>query len=152
VRYHVAFIVTLGLAACSVAPASRGQPQALGHAPAAAPAPENASLDSTLQFLLTAAATDFRDHRPPDPVRFRDVRLGHLTTPNGERRYMLCGQFLPAQDVDSATWMHFATIKTSGYEQWLGAQAVGFCQDPSVTWHSVGDVSSALWSRFESLQ
>ena len=142
-RYQLAIIAILGLAACSA-----------NRAPTvpAAPARAEKSVDSTLQFLLTAAATDFRDHRPPEPVRFRDVRLGHFTTSDGERRYLLCGQFLPAQDGTGQHWMSFATIRTSGYEQWLGAQSVGFCQDRSITWDSVGDLSSALWRRFEALR
>src|SRR6185503_1142506 len=53
---------------------------------------------AVVQFLLAAAATDFHTHRPPDPVRFRDVRIGRVMTPGGEEQYMLCGQFLPAQE------------------------------------------------------
>jgi hypothetical protein len=55
-------------------------------------------------------------------------------TAGGEKQYMLCGQFLPAQEEGKSQWMPFATIKTPNYEQWLGAQAVGFCQDSSVIW------------------
>jgi ribonuclease Z len=110
-----------------------------------------ASLDSTIQFLLRSAAADFHAHRPPDPVRFRDVRLGHTTNSSGERQYRLCGQFLPAAE-GTAEWTPFTTIKTSGYEQWLGAQAAGYCRGASFAWDSVDDLSSSLWSRFESLQ
>jgi hypothetical protein len=46
----------------------------------------------------------------------------------------------------------FATIKTSGYEQWIGAQAVGFCQRSSVIWDKAGDLSSSLQSRLDSLR
>ena len=65
---------------------------------------------------------------------------------------MLCGQFLPAPEGGKADWTPFVTIKTSDYEQWLGAQALAFCQGSSVTWHPVGDLSSSLWSRLESLR
>jgi len=65
---------------------------------------------------------------------------------------MLCGQFLPAQEGGKAEWTPFATIKTSGYEQWIGAQAAAFCQRPSVMWDKVGDLPSLLQSRLASLR
>jgi hypothetical protein len=80
------------------------------------------------------------------------VRVGHAKTPSGEEQYRLCGQFLPAQDEGKAEWTPFVTIKTSGYEQYIGAQAAGFCQDSSVTWDEAGDLSSALQSRLDSLR
>jgi hypothetical protein len=73
-------------------------------------------------------------------------------TPGGEAQYLLCGQFLPEQEGDKAEWLHFATIKTSGYEQLIGAQPVGSCQGSSVIWDKVGDLSSSLQSRRDSLQ
>jgi hypothetical protein len=73
-------------------------------------------------------------------------------TVSGEKQYMLCGQFLPAPEGGKAEWMPFATIKTSGYEQWIGAQAAGFCQGSSVIWDKVGDLSSSLQSRLDSLR
>ena len=107
---------------------------------------------TVVQFLLTAAATDFHTHRSPGPVRFRDVRIGHVLTPSGEEEYRLCGQFLPAQEAGKAEWTPFATIKTSDYEQYVGAQAAGFCQDSSVIWDNVDDLSSSLQSRLDSLR
>ena len=65
---------------------------------------------------------------------------------------MLCGQFLPVQGEAKAEWTPFATIKTSGYEQWTGTQAAGFCQGSSIVWDKVGDLSSALQSRLDSLR
>lgn len=110
------------------------------------------SVDSVASFLLDAAAGDFHAHRPPDPVRFRDVRLGHVSTPGGEPQYLLCGQFLPAQTEGEAEWIPFATIRTSGYEQWTGAQAEGFCRQASVTWDETGDLSSRLMDRLAALR
>ena len=143
-RYLAVLFATLVLAACSTAPVKRSESQA-GEL-------QKASTDSVVQFLLTAAATDFHTHRPPDPVRFRDVRIGHVMTTSGEKLYMLCGQFLPAQEGGKAEWTPFATIKTSGYEQWIGAQAAGYCQDSSVMWDKAGDLSSSLQSRLDSLR
>jgi hypothetical protein len=105
-----------------------------------------------VEFLLTSAATDFHTHRPPDPVRFRDVRLGHLTTDSGEEQYLLCGQFLPAEGGADAEWTPFATIKTSDYEQWIGGQGAGYCEQLPVVWDEVGDLSASLQSRLHSLR
>ena len=134
-RYLAVLFATLVLAACSTT-----QSQAVS--PARVP-------DPVVQFLLTAAATDFHTHGPSG-VRFRDVRIGHVTTPAGGEQYMLCGQFLPAQDGGKAEWTPFATIKTSGYEQWVGVRAAGFCQGSSVIWDKEGDLSSSLQSRLEA--
>jgi len=152
-RRHLAvFWVAFGLAACHRSPARDNETQAVSPARIPTPDPKSASLDSIKQFLLTAAATDFRNHRPPDPARFRDVRLGHLTSPSGERQYRLCGQLLPAHGGDEAEWTPFATIQTSYYEQWIGGQATRFCQGPTVEWDEVGDLSSALQNRLDSLR
>jgi hypothetical protein len=152
---YLAFILfaTLVFAACSKAPVRSNESQAVS-SPTQIPVSEQqkTSIDSIEQFLLTSAATDFRTHRPPDPVRFRDVRMGHVTNPNGEPQYRLCGQFLPAEQSGKAEWISFATIKTSGYEQWIGAQAAGYCQGSSFAWDNVGDLSAALQSRFDSLR
>lgn len=144
-RYIAALVATFVLAACSTSPTTRGESQAVSPAQVLAP-------DSVVQFLLTAAATDFYTHRPPDPVRFRNVRVGHLIAPGGDELYILCGQFLPAQEGGNAEWTPFATIKTSGYEQWTGAQAVGFCQGSPVQWDNVDDLSASLQSRLDSLR
>ena len=151
-RYLAVLFATLILAACSTAPVTRSESQSVSPTKVPAPEPQKASLDSVVQFLLTAAATDFHTHRPPDPVSFRDVRIGHVTAPSGEEQYRLCGQFLPAQEGGKAEWTPFATIKTSGYEQLIGAQAAGFCQGSSVIWDKVGDLSSSLKSRLDSLR
>jgi hypothetical protein len=137
-RYLAVLCATFGLAACSTAPATRSDSQA------ASPA--------VVEFLLSSAAADFHTHRPPDPVRFRDVRIGHAIAPTGEAQYMLCGQFLPAQEAGKAEWTPFATIKTSGYEQWIGAQVARYCQGSSVIWDTKDDLSSSLQSRLDSLR
>jgi hypothetical protein len=151
-RTLVAAIVTFGLAACSTAPATRSESQAVSPTQVRAPERQKASIDSVVEFLLTAAATDFHTHRPPDPGGFREVRIGHVMTPGGEEQSMLCGQFLPAQEGGKAEWTRFATIKTSDYEQWIGDQAAAFCQGSSVLWDEEGDLSSSLQSRLDSLR
>jgi len=137
-RYLAVLFATLVLAACSTAPVPRSVSKAVS--------------PGVVQFLVTAAANDFHTHRPPEPVRFRDVRVGHVMSPTGEEQYRLCGQFLPAQQGGKAEWTPFVTIKTSGYEQYIGAQAAGFCQDSSVIWDKEGDLSSSLQSQLDSLR
>ena len=128
------------LVACSTHPVVRDRSQA------AAP------MTPPVEFLLGASAADFHAHRPPDPAGFRDVRIGHVGTPGGEPQYLLCGEFLAAQEQGKAEWVPFATIKTSGYEQWLGAEAASLCQRSSIIWDDAGDLSSSLKSRLESLR
>jgi hypothetical protein len=150
-RSHAVLFAVLILAACSSGPATRSEPPAASPARALASEAQTASPDPVLQFLLTAAATDFHTH-PPSAVRFRDVRMGRMITPGGEQQPLLCGEFLPAQQGGKSEWTAFATIKTSGYEQWLGAQAAGLCRSPSVLWDQGGDLSSSLQSRLDSLR
>src|SRR5213083_37986 len=151
-RYLAVLFATLVLAACSTAPVTRNESQGVSNTKVPAPELQKASLDSVVQFLLTAAATDFHTHRPPDPVRFRVVRIGHVMTPSGREQYMLCGDFMPTEERGKAEWTPFATIETSGYEQWLGAQAARFRQGSSIIWDKVGDLSSSLQTRLDSLR
>jgi hypothetical protein len=150
-RYLAALIGTLLLAACSTGPVTHNRSQTASPTQVPAPELQKASVDPIVQFLLTAAATDFHTNLRSDSVRFRDVRLGHVMTSKGVEQYMLCGQFLSANG-GKAEWMPFATIKTSGYEQWNGAQGAQFCQRSAVIWDNVGDLSSLLQSRLDSLR
>jgi hypothetical protein len=109
-------------------------------------------VDSVVHFLLASAAADFHTHGPSHILQFRDVRIGHVSNPNGGKLYVLCGQFLPARDGGKAEWIPFATIKTSGYEQYIGAQVATFCKDSSIVWDKEDDLSSLLQSQLDSLR
>jgi hypothetical protein len=109
------------------------------------------SLDSIVNFLLDASAKDFNDHQPPIPVNFRNVIVRNLLGQNGENHYMICGEFLEKEKQSKDEWTTFVTIKTSGYEQWIGRQAIGFCQDAKEISYKISDLSSALKSRVDSL-
>ena len=74
-----------------------------------------------------------------------------LVAPDGARQYRLCGEFLPAEGGGEAQWTSFATIKTSGYEQYVGGQSASFCAGPTMTWDE-GDLSAALQSRLDALR
>ena len=113
---------------------------------------QNAHLDSIVHFLLNVSARDFYDHQPPTPVSFRDVKVRNIVGPDGENHYMICGQFLDKDKQNKDDWTSFATIKTSGYEQWIGNQSLSYCQDSKAVSYRINELSSELKSRFDSLQ
>jgi hypothetical protein len=151
-RHSLLLFATLFLAAGTTVLIPRTAAQEVTRAAGTVPQHQEAPRDSVIQFLLGAAAADFHTHRPPDPVRFRNVRLAHARKATGEVQYMLCGQFLPAHDSSAAGWTPFVTIKTSGYEQWVGSQAATLCHASGVKWDRAGDLSALLQSRLESLR
>lgn len=146
-RYLAVLLAILVVTACNTAPSTRSESPAASPTAVVAP-PQKESIDPVVAFLLASAATDFHTHGPSGPLRFRDVRVGHFTTSSGEEQHMLCGQFLSEGKTE---WMPFATIKTSGYEQWNGDQAESFCQRSSITWDKAGDLTSLLQTRLDSL-
>ena len=114
------------LSACSAVPAP--------HAGAPSQTPP---VNQDVEFLLTSAATDFRTHGNSHPARFRDVRSGYVASPDGARQYRLCGEFSPTRESGRSGdvgWIPFVTIKTSGYEQYLGGQATDFCKRSDIAW------------------
>lgn len=89
---------------------------------------ENESIpDTVVQFLITSASNDFRNHQPPIPIDFRNVKIGYIKSPNNEKTFVLCGEFLSQENKE---WTEFTTIKTSGYEQYLGKTQ--YCQDATM--------------------
>jgi hypothetical protein len=83
--------------------------------------------DSIVQFLITSASTDFLNHKPPTPMAFRNVKIGFLIASNDEKTFVLCGEFLSQEDNE---WIAFTTIKTLGYEQYIGKTQ--YCQDATM--------------------
>ncbi len=136
-RSFLVLLTVCVLAACGTAPAARDPLQ-----------PRSASPNPDVEFLLTSAAADFHAHRASYPARVREVRSGYAMTADGTRQYRLCGEFLPTHE--GARWIRFATLRTSGYEQWLGGQATPYC-DASVTWDD-GDLSPLLQRHLDALR
>jgi hypothetical protein len=151
-RHLPVLFAAIALAACSTGPGRSNATPAARPARALASEQNELSRDSIAHFLLTAAATDFHIHGPSGHLRFREVRMGYVVTPDSGKQYILCGQFLRMEEGGTSEWMHFATIKTSGYEQWIGGHALGFCQDSLVIWDNAGDLSPSLQTRFDSLR
>ncbi len=138
-RSFAAALAMALLVACSTTPVPRSQ------------SPE-VSADIPVAYLVSAAATDFHASKQVHPARFRAVRIGHVANGDGAMQYMLCGQFLPAEATGSADWIPFVTIKTSGYEQYLGTQAASLCQRSSVVWDRNADLTSLLQAQLDSLR
>ena len=83
--------------------------------------------DTVVRFLITSAADDFRNHQPPTPVDFRNVKIGYIKSTNNEKIFILCGEFLSQENKE---WVEFTTIKTSGYEQYIGKTQ--YCQEATM--------------------
>lgn len=144
-RYLLALFATLFFAACGTVPATSSKSPAPGSTQVNASEPQKTSTDPVVKFLLMSAASDFRDHGPKPPLQFRNVRVGHVMS-DGKESYRLCGEFL--REGDKAGWTPFATIKTSGYEQYIGPTT--YCS-ASVTWDTP-DLSASLQTQLDSLK
>ena len=89
---------------------------------------ENESIpDSVVQFLITSAAKDFKKHQPPTAVDIRNVKIGYIGSSKDEKVFVLCGEFLSKEE---KKWVEFTTMKTFGYEQYLGKTQ--FCHDATI--------------------
>ena len=109
-------------------------------------------LSSAVEFLLSSAATDFSRTRAESAVvRVREVRSGYSVTPDQGKQYLLCGSFSRVREGKAFGWIPFVTIRTSGYEQYTGAQAVSECARSSIVWDT-GDLSASLQSRLDAVR
>jgi hypothetical protein len=108
-----------------------------------------------MEFLVRSAAADFHAHTPTRNLYFQNVRLGYLASSEGKIKYMLCGEFLKNLDIQHRERGFFMTIDSpggpNGYNQLLSGEVISTCDNPSVVWSGVGDLSSSLQSRFDSL-
>ena len=151
-RLLAALFAACLIAGCGSDQPPRSQPRVASPAPANATPALQVSTDPTVRLLLAASAKDFHAHQPPYPARFRDVRVGHNVAPDGTKNCLFRGQFLPKKGQVEPEWKPFVTIKTSDYEQLIGAQAEGYCRQPSITWDDREDLSSSLQSQLDSLR
>lgn len=105
--------------------------------------------DSIVQFLLTSAATDFYTSQPPPPTDFRNLEIGYLLSSSNEKQYLLCGEYLSKKNV----WETFATIKTSGYEQYLGGnKPISYCQNSIKVLTDKNTLATGLKSKLDELR
>lgn len=101
------------------------------------------SVVAVVPYLLQASAKDFHEHQKPAPLEFRQVHVKVLLGQN-TRNYMICGEFLSKDKDNKDVWTSFATIKTSDFEQWLGAQSIGYCNEAKPVDYKEKDLSNLL--------
>lgn len=107
---------------------------------------------SGVQYLVRACAADVLKQYPEALIQFNSCFSGSRPLPSGGNQELLCGQFRIQQDRQWGLWIPFATVKTSGYEQWQGAQASSVCQDAAIVWNSMDDMSTSLQTMLESMR
>lgn len=116
---------------------------------AGSPPGGSAETEQALSFLLASAADDFRQSDPGTSVRVRDVRLARVPTTTGKPpQYQLCGEFTAGGE--KREWAKFATVKTSGYEQWTGAAATGLCGREDIAWEEVSGLTESLQRKLDA--
>ena len=146
------FVLTAFAFACALAACGPGTRNVDRRPDAGASSLSVAAADSLVELLLTAAATDFHRHRPPDPVAFRDVELVQAPRSDGAAIYMLCGEFEAERPDGRLDWIPFATIRTDPYEHWVGDSALGYCGSAGHVEHGVDDLAEALQRRMEAVR
>ena len=145
-RNILILLVLISTVACQNSATKRNQPDTAAAVLTANSGQPTTQADSTVQFLLAASAADFNSHGP-HPTAFRHVYVGHMQGDGNKQVYLLSGMFITAAQTNTSKSTAFCTIKTSGYEQYLGAQATTFMQQQSVQWDTANDLSAALQSR-----
>jgi hypothetical protein len=110
-----------------------------------APQPDPAK--PTIDFLLDSAAADFKAHAPK-AIAFRKVYFGQYDEQGQPPQYELCGEFQAVDADGKQQWLHFATIKTSGYEQYIGPKELSYCTREGMSWDE-DDWSAELFARYE---
>ena len=104
--------------------------------------------DSIVHFLITSAANDFHTHQPPKPTAFRSLKIGYILLSSNEKQYVLCGEFLS----EKQNWEAFATIKTSGYEHYIGNQALSFCENVTLVLKDETSLTTMLKNKLNELR
>ena len=136
-------------AACTGAPTVITNSDSTANAQTPAVVATNNDATGPVEFLLSSAASDFHEHGPKGPLQFRNVRAGHVRGSDGKDQYLMCGEFVRTEEGAKNGWTKFATIKTSGYEQYIGDNI--YCQKTDVVW-TEGDLSSSLQSKLDAMK
>lgn len=144
-------VLLLAFVAIGAMVSRTGGAQTAKSGPASTPSPTPESFETIKEFLIVSAATDFNDHQPPYPAKFRKVKIGHMGDTTKSGAWRMCGEFLPTDGGDKAKWTGFVTVKTSGYEQYIGSDSP-YCTHPKIVWIKTDDLSSALKRKLDSLK
>jgi hypothetical protein len=104
-------------------------------------------LDTLVPAIIALSANDFYKNQPPAPMAFKDVKLNYIKKPSGEELYILCGIFVTSDQKETP----FATVKNSDYEQWIGTNALTYCQESQEILYTKEDLATALKAKFDAL-
>lgn len=81
------------------------------------------------------------------------MEIGYMLTAGSEKLYVLCGEYLSQEKAEKKEWETFATIKTSGYEQYLGgSKRLSYCVDAIKVMSDEAMLSTALKNKLEELR
>jgi len=105
--------------------------------------PQPMATDAAAEFLVTTAANDFHNHRSPYPLSLPPGALWARSRSGRHHKVHAVWRISARIRGRHAEWTPFVTIKTDPYEQWLGAHARGYCEQPSIVWLD-GEYSSLL--------
>ena len=146
----ILLVIALSMFAAIGAVVPQAGASSAGPGPGPTLSPTVDRFEKVRDFLISSAASDFHKHQSPLPARFRSVRIGHIGDTSKSGAYRMCGQFSVSADGDNSNWIDFATIKTSGYEQYIGS--TNYCTDPKIIWNTADDLSPNLKSRLDALK
>lgn len=110
---------------------------------------DNITVSDTLKtFLVNSTVQDFYKNRQNGVVGFRNVFLKLYE----RETYLICGEFITIDKEKAEKWVDFATLKTEGYELWIGGNATAYCNDAKTITTSTEDLATLLNSQLKNLQ
>jgi hypothetical protein len=109
------------------------------------------TIENIVKSLIDFSANDFYKNQEPLPTAFRNVQIKYSTKPDKEKLYILCGQFTIQDNQNPADWTQFATIITDPYEQWIGSNALTYCENSNEVSYLKEDLSAELKNKLNSL-
>lgn len=113
---------------------------------------ENDSLGIITKSLIEYAAYDFYKNQQPLPTAFKNVQIRYVVKSKKEILYILCGEFIAQNKQKNDEWIHFTTILTDPYEQWIGSNSLTYCDQAKTILPTNLDLSKELINKLNSLK
>lgn len=114
--------------------------------------PKNDTIEVVVKLLIDFSANDFYKNQQPLPTAFKNVQIKYSIKTKNEILYILCGQFTTQDKQNSDEWTHFTTIITDPYEQWIGSNALTYCDNSKEIPFTKANLSTELKNKLNSLQ